>query len=414
MRTVALGVVACLLGTAGAAHADLLSRGPTVGDAPGGGGGTAPPPPDDDLAAWAGPAQPTSLPALLQHAVTQAPSLASARLDVAIAEARIEQTWARDDWRIGAQLSAAWQRGFVTSGFRIDSFARIALNTELSRTLPTGGTLTLHATSEYQNFDTVLGQTTSWFDEVGGTITQPLLRGRGRWLFEANERRANLARDAAALARRLAAIQTVQQVVSAYWDLVLAERQVAITQASLLLARERLRITQIGADGGRVPRSEIPAVQQIIATREEEVLNGELLVVDRSIALRRAVGLPIGPGALALRVGTDLETRDAAWNLGAPTERAYAASPELAQLAKQAPPRASTSRSPRTGCCRRSRPCSRSRRPARTRARAWRCATSSRSARCASRPRCGSSTRSARRTCAAWRARRARPAASSA
>jgi outer membrane protein TolC len=137
------------------------------------------------------------------------------------------------------------------------------------------------------------------------------------------------------LGRRLAAIQTVQAVIAAYWDLVLAERQVAITRSSLELARERLRITQIGADGGKVPRSEIPAVQQIIATREEDVLNGELAVLDRSIELRRAAGMPIGKGELGLRLGANLDVRDASWDLGEVTERAFAASPELAQLAKQ-------------------------------------------------------------------------------
>jgi outer membrane protein TolC len=137
------------------------------------------------------------------------------------------------------------------------------------------------------------------------------------------------------LARRLTAIQTVQAVISAYWDLVLAEQTVAITQGSLDLARERLRVTQIGADGGKIPRSEIPAVLQIIATREEEVLNQELGVLDRSIALRRAAGLPIGAGELGLRVATDLETQDQALDLGQLVERAYGASPELARLAKQ-------------------------------------------------------------------------------
>src|SRR6185503_4098949 len=85
----------------------------------------------------------------------------------------------------------------------------------------------------------------------------------------------------------------------------------------------------------KVPRSEIPAVQQIIATREEDVLNGELGVLDRSIALRRAAGMPIGKGELGLRVDTDLATRDTSLDLGQLTERAFAASPELAQLAKQ-------------------------------------------------------------------------------
>jgi outer membrane protein TolC len=151
----------------------------------------------------------------------------------------------------------------------------------------------------------------------------------------ANEHRAKITRDAAVLARRQAAISTVQTVVSAYWDLVLAERVVAITRASLDLARERLRITQIGADGGKVPRSEIPAVQQIIATREEDVLSGELSVIDRSIALRRATGMPIGKAELGLRVGMELATREAAFEVGDLSERAFAASPELAQLAKQ-------------------------------------------------------------------------------
>jgi outer membrane protein TolC len=76
-------------------------------------------------------------------------------------------------------------------------------------------------------------------------------------------------------------------------------------------------------------------VLQIIATREEDVLNGELGVLNSSIALRRAAGLPIGAGELGLRVATDLETKDQPFELGPLVERAYSASPELAQLAKQ-------------------------------------------------------------------------------
>jgi outer membrane protein TolC len=127
----------------------------------------------------------------------------------------------------------------------------------------------------------------------------------------------------------------MQTVVSAYWDLVLAERQVAITDESLALTRERLRITQLGADGGKIAKSEIPAVQQIIATREEDVLTGELGVLNASIALRRAVGMSIGQGDLGLRVDGQLDIVDKKFDLGSLLERAYATSPELAELAKQ-------------------------------------------------------------------------------
>jgi outer membrane protein len=295
-------------------------------------GGTPPPQQSPDLTSWAGEARATTLPELLQVSVRQAPALLTAKLDIAIAEARIQQTWARNDWLLRAQL-----RG---SGLTNGASVQFNGTGDLSRALPTGGTVDLHVGSSYSRteneglpppFDVIK----SWTHEVSGQITQPLLRGRGRALFEANEAKATLARDAAVLAKRLAAVQTVQAVVAAYWDLVLAERSVAITQGSLDLARERLRVTTIGADGGKIPRSEIPAVLQIIATREEDVLNGELGVLDRSIALRRAAGMPIGAGELGLRVSTDLETKEQPLDLGQLVERAYGASPELAQLAKQ-------------------------------------------------------------------------------
>jgi outer membrane protein len=205
--------------------------------------------------------------------------------------------------------------------------------------LPTGGTVDLHVSSQYQHTESSIagGTNTSedWLDTISGSITQPLLKGRGSDLYNANERKLSLVRDSAVLARRLAAINTMQSVIAAYWDLVLAERQVAITRASLDLAHERLRVTEIGAKGGKIAEAEIPAVQQIIATREEDVLNGELAVLNASIALRRTVGMPIGPGELGLRVPTDLDTKDRGWQMQALLERAFAASPELAQLAKQ-------------------------------------------------------------------------------
>lgn len=317
-------------------------------------GGKAPTSPaETDLASWAGEARAVTLPDLLQLAVREAPALQSARIDVAIAEARIQQTWARHDWLIGGQLAVnrATSRFATptTEGLTAISDATettVSGGVSLTRLLSTGGTFSLNAGTSYDKSTskvTVGGMRVQdadedvkiWGASVTGSLTQPLLRGYGSNLYDADERRQTLSRDANVLAARLSAIRTVQAVISAYWDLVLAERSVAITQASLDLARERLRVTQIGADGGKIPRSEIPAVLQIIATREEDVLTGELNVVARSIDLRRAVGMKIGAGELALKVATDLDAKDEPLDLGALVDRAYAASPELAQLGKQ-------------------------------------------------------------------------------
>ncbi|MBA3463524.1 MAG: TolC family protein [Deltaproteobacteria bacterium] len=328
-------LVAALLAAPGVARADLLSR--ALGQSGGGGGTTTPPPPPpEDLSAWSGPAQAITLPDLLQHAVRNAPSLASARLDIAIAEAQIEQTYSRDDWAVRAELLVNSSRGYQ-AGIVFDRQTRVSFTADVFRRFAGGGTLNFHAGSTFDrgpSFASAGETTNNWTDDISVGFTQPLMRGRGRWLFDAAERRATIVRDGAVLSRRLAAIDAVQTVISAYWDLVLAERQVAITQQSLALAKERLRITTLGNEGGKIPRSEIPAVQQIIATREEDVLAGELAVLDRSIALRRATGMPIAANALGLRVPTDLVELAIKGDIADLTERAFAASPELAQLAK--------------------------------------------------------------------------------
>src|SRR5689334_12566752 len=101
MRFARLGVVLlALLGGARGADADLLSRALGGDDDQAGGGAPPPPQQPDDLTEWAGAARSTSLPELLRHAVQHAPSLASAKIDIAIAEARIYQTYARDDWKL--------------------------------------------------------------------------------------------------------------------------------------------------------------------------------------------------------------------------------------------------------------------------------------------------------------------------
>ena len=318
-----------LVTTTGLAHAQA---------GPSSSGGAQPPAPasssvENDLLTWSGPVQQTSLPELLQVAVRVAPALLSAKLDVAIAEAQIQETWVRRDWVIDAQASGSYSGSGLVSGLTIGSSQRFSGTAGVSRMIPTNGTVGLHVGTSYSKTDAMGFNSKYWSDGITLSITQPLLRNFGGFMYDSKEQHARYSRDVAVLARRLAAIQTVQNIISAYWDLVLAQRQIAITEQSLTLARERLRITELGANGGKIAKAEIPAVQQIIATREEDVLNGQLAVLDRSIALRRAVGMQIGGGQLGLRVATELEARDQPYALGPLLERAYAASPELAELA---------------------------------------------------------------------------------
>src|ERR1041385_6305116 len=326
-------VLAALVAMTGLAHADLVSKALDAADDAGGGSSANGAP--ASLLNWAGTPQQTSLPDLLQVAVRLSPALQNAKIDIEIAEAQIQQTWARRDWHLQAQATGSFTQSGLVAGVAVGSSRRYGATVDITRVIPTGGTIGLHAGSSYQKTSSSVFNSENWSDNLAVELTQPLLRGRGQFTYDANEARARLSRDAQVLARRLAALQTVQAIVSAYWDLLLAQRQIAITEQSLDLANERLRITQIGAQGGKIAPAEIPAVQQIIATRQEDVLGGELQVLDRSIALRRAVGMPIGAHDLGLRVATELDTQDQGWTLESLLDRAYQASPELAQLAKQ-------------------------------------------------------------------------------
>ncbi|HEY3804433.1 MAG TPA: TolC family protein, partial [Kofleriaceae bacterium] len=285
------------------AHADVLSLvldgdGPASA-APAAGSASAPPTDPSDLIAWAGQPKAISLPELLQLAIRQSPTLANAKLDIAVAEAQVAETWERHDWTLQAQLTASHTGAAIFSGIPISSTTGYGLTADVTRLLPTGGTLDLHLSSQYSDTGIAIpgiSESSYWNDAVTGSITQPLLKNRGSDLYNASERKADLSRDAAVLARRLAALQTIEGVISDYWDLVLAEQQVAITEASLAVAKERLRVTQVEVSSGRSAQSEIPAVEQTIATTEEQVLTGELAVLDASLALRRAVGMEMGAG----------------------------------------------------------------------------------------------------------------------
>jgi outer membrane protein len=284
------------------------------------------------MTTWAGEATATSLSELLAQAIRSAPQLASAQLDTEIAEGHILEATARDDWQLGADLSVRSSAGQI-GGTSINRQTTITASGQLSRLLPTGGSFTIEGQTSVNDVDAPMFGGREWSDTVTATLSHPLWRNRGREISYAALTRATLSRDATLLSRRVSAIAVTQTLIAAYWDLVLAEQEVAIAEASLGLAEERLRLTRAGIKGGKVADAEALAVEQAIATRTEELLAAQLSIVDRSIALRRAAGLPIGRGALVLRVDAAISAGDRTFALDALLENAYAASPELARLA---------------------------------------------------------------------------------
>ena len=94
-------------------------------------------------------------------------------------------------------------------------------------------------------------------------------------------------------------------------------------------------MTEAGINGGKVAPSELLAVEQAVATQQEQILTAEVGVVQQSIAVRRTAGLPIEPGAIALASGADASAPARTATLEGSLRRALETSPELASLAVQ-------------------------------------------------------------------------------
>lgn len=265
-------------------------------------------------AANARPARTVSLRALLDVVVHQNDELIRTAADLAIAEADVLADRGLDDWELSATgLWVSKRRGFVAGNpFQTTAEDTGTLSAGLTRALPTGGTVGVTVTGTVadltfavldNNGDRFDIDTTALSGSVIASVSHPLLGGSGRTIARAGRRRAALSRDAAVLQREVAATNVVRDVVASYWELAYAIASRAIQQQSLDLAREQLRITRLAIDQRVAAPTEALAIEQAIAVREQEVMLAEVQISERSLELRRLVGLEIGPGEVLLGVG---------------------------------------------------------------------------------------------------------------
>lgn len=269
----------------------------------------------------------------LETAILQNPSLADARIDVEAADAAVLRASGIDDWVFDA--TASW--GSVQrEEFGINQQDTISLDANLTRSLFTGGTIILHADSQYTKTDSAFGgNTETYSDTLTATFVQPLLAGRGRRVARAGIEIQKISREISELTAESLALSTLRDVIVAYWELAYARRDLEIRQGSLELAKQRLKITQAGIDGGAVAPTEALAVEQIIAVREQEILAAEIAVTNRSIELRRLTGMEIGPGAIDLGTAAPLAAAPKAVNLDAVLALAYEQNPLMQLSDKQ-------------------------------------------------------------------------------
>jgi len=281
---------------------------------------------------------------MLKQAVSGNIDLASNAVDVKISEANILTALGAYDVFLTAGVSASYsespQRGsaFVFSlGQR-----QVAGFVGFQRKLEIGGTISLRIdASRTQSLQPLNptnargGATTLSTYRIAPTltITQPLLRGAGLRVGRAEINKAKLAVNQAEAVQIVTAQNLVRDLVSAYWDVLFAHRDLLNKRNSVELARSQLERTQALVAAGRLSPVDAKAVEQALAARESDVLTAENALLDRSLTLRTAMGQDFADrDVLGVMPATDPVVDPRTVNVKQEVDRALKQNPQVRQL----------------------------------------------------------------------------------
>ena len=129
---------------------------------------------------------------------------------------------------------------------------------------------------------------------LGLNVTQSLLRGYGIEANLASLRQARLDTQASEYELRGFVLQLVASTEAAYWDYVLAERQIAIFTDSMKLAEQQLAETQERIRVGTLAKTELAAAQAEVALRKEQLINANSRRDESRLRLLRLINPPGG------------------------------------------------------------------------------------------------------------------------
>lgn len=136
---------------------------------------------------------------------------------------------------------------------------------------------------------------------LGLTVTQSLLRGYGATVNLARVRQAVLEVDATENALRRFAEVLIAETQIAYWNFVLAGKEIGIFEESLAVSRRQLREIEERIEVGALPRTEAAVARSEVALREQGLIRARRDLEDRRLRLLRLLS-PHPDGRLDLPV----------------------------------------------------------------------------------------------------------------
>ncbi len=229
-------------------------------------------------------------------ALEQNPDLQIARLeplradaDVMTARGEFDPTLKSTANYLEAQQNVSTELVSVGSIPAVEVF-ETTTRTTLTGKLPTGTIydVTLNVSKEETTY-------TSFFEQYDGdltfTLSQPLLRGRGLSVNLARVRIAKNQRVASEYQVRLAMMNTVAQVVKAYWDLVGALENVTVREQALANAERLMDISQKRYEIGTAAAIEVLQAKAGVATRQGDLVSARSAAKDAGDVLKRLLNM---------------------------------------------------------------------------------------------------------------------------
>ena len=135
-----------------------------------------------------------------------------------------------------------------------------------------------------------------WSGGLTVSLTQPLLRGRGRRVNLARVRMAQNSEEAAEYQLKLQVMSSLAEVIKAYWDLVGATEERRVRQSSMTNAERLLALNEKRLEIGTGAAIDVVQARAGLAARQSDVITAMGAVSDATNRLRTL--LNVRPGEL--------------------------------------------------------------------------------------------------------------------
>ena len=268
----------------------------------------------------------------------------NARLQQAVTDAQVAQAEAVFDtvFVAGTQFSRQTtpQVGFsgLPPEFFVNDSQSVSMNAGLQTPLVSGGTLGLSASQMWDKNlpESDYSPSPAWYSALDLTLTQPLLRGVGSDVTEAQIRIARNTDRIAALQLQSTLLTLVADVEAAYWDVVLA-RQVVVSSQWLVSVGIQVRDVLARRRGFDATLADYADAVATVERRQADLIDAQRTArksSDRLKLLMNDPGLPVGGDSVVVTSDSPVDA-PMACNLRLAAATAVERNPGVAQAVVQ-------------------------------------------------------------------------------